>query len=141
MADLVYCLSNLLFFDIPLLYYYNNFRSAIIFCLPPGDMYLSFLSCLFATASELFCCEFFETFVIFFSNFITNQITSYFCCFLNYSFWTSLSTSAADCLVWSRSFWLYLPSKFLLTFLPIFFPIYFLVELNIASFFYILHLN
>ena len=40
-VDLVYCLTNLLFFYIPLLYYYINLRSSIIFCLFSGDIYLS----------------------------------------------------------------------------------------------------
>ena len=35
-------LSNLLFFGIPLLYYYINLNSSIIFCLSYGDIYLSF---------------------------------------------------------------------------------------------------
>ena len=35
-------LTNLLFFGIPLLYYYINLNSSIIFCLSCGDIYLSF---------------------------------------------------------------------------------------------------
>ena len=35
-------LTNLLFFDIPLLYYYINLNSSIFFCLSCGDIYLSF---------------------------------------------------------------------------------------------------
>ena len=37
------------------------------FCLSSGDIYLSlgiYLSCLLVAVSELFCCQFFETFVI-----------------------------------------------------------------------------
>ena len=67
MVDLVYYLTNLLLFDISLLYYYINLRSSIIFCLTSGDIYLSLgisLSCSFVTAFELFCGKFFETFVI-----------------------------------------------------------------------------
>ena len=67
MVDFVYCLTNLLFFDIQLLYYYISFRSSIIFGLSSGDIYLSLgisLSYSFLTVSDLFCCEFFETFVI-----------------------------------------------------------------------------
>ena len=41
MVDLVYYLINLLFFDIPLLYYYVNLRTSIIFCLYSGDINLS----------------------------------------------------------------------------------------------------
>ena len=35
-------LTNLLFFGIPLLYYYINPNSSIIFCPSCGDIYLSF---------------------------------------------------------------------------------------------------
>ena len=35
-------LSNLLFFGIPLSYYYINLNSSIICCLSFGDIYLSF---------------------------------------------------------------------------------------------------
>ena len=44
-----------------------NLNSPINSCLFSEDIYLSlgiFLSCSFATLSELLCCEFFETFVI-----------------------------------------------------------------------------
>ena len=68
MADLAYCLTNLLFFDFPLLYYhYTNLRSSIIFYLSSGEIYLSLgtsLSCSSATVSELFCHEFLEAFLI-----------------------------------------------------------------------------
>ena len=42
MVDLLYCLLNLLFFNIPLLYYYTNINSSVICCLFSGDIYLSF---------------------------------------------------------------------------------------------------
>ena len=35
-------LPNVLFFGIPLLYYYINLNSSIICCLSSGDIYLSF---------------------------------------------------------------------------------------------------
>ena len=60
------CLKLLLLFDMPLLYYFN-LSSPVICCLSSGDMYRSLgisLSCSFVTISELFRCEFFETFVI-----------------------------------------------------------------------------
>ena len=65
---MVYWLTNLLFFDIPILYYciYLS-RSSIIFCLSFRDTYFSLgisLSCSFVTFSELFCCEVFETLLI-----------------------------------------------------------------------------
>ena len=63
----MHCLTNLLLFDVSLLYYYINLKSSIIFCLSSGDICLSlgvFLPCSFVTVSELLCCEFFEAFVI-----------------------------------------------------------------------------
>ena len=42
MVDLMCCLTNLLFFDISLLYCYSNLNSSIICCLSSGDMYLFF---------------------------------------------------------------------------------------------------
>ena len=40
MTDLMYCLINLLFFDIALLYYYTNLNSSIICSLFSGDIYV-----------------------------------------------------------------------------------------------------
>ena len=40
---------------------------------------------------------------------ITNQVISFFCCFLNCFLGAVLVASFADRLTWSRSFWLYLP--------------------------------
>ena len=42
MVDLARGLTNLLFFDIPLLYCYSDFNSSIIYSLSSGDMYLFF---------------------------------------------------------------------------------------------------
>ena len=60
MVDLLYSLTSLLFFDIPLLYYiYLN--SAILCCLFSGDIYLSFaisVSLSTVTVSEVFCSDF-----------------------------------------------------------------------------------
>ena len=72
MVDLMYCLTSLLFFDIQLIYYYINLRSSIIFCLFPGDIYLSFgiflsntiFSASLSTVSELLCGAVFDNFVI-----------------------------------------------------------------------------
>ena len=61
----------------------------------------------------------------FIRNFITNQITSCFCYFLNCFFEEVLNTSVPHCLAWSKTFWLYLPLKFLLIFLPTFLTIFF----------------
>ena len=65
MVDLIYCLTNLLFFDIPLLCYYTNLNSSIICCFSSEDIDLSF-----GITVSLFFCEcnflgdFFETLVI-----------------------------------------------------------------------------
>ena len=67
MVDLMHCLTNLLFFDIPLLYCYTNLNSSIICCLSSGDMYL-FLWVVISTSSSssslLLLEGFFETIVI-----------------------------------------------------------------------------
>ena len=64
---MVYFLTNLLSFDIPLLYYYINLRPSIIFCPFSGDIYLSLdisLSFLLLANFRLFYGEVFETFVV-----------------------------------------------------------------------------
>ena len=53
-------LSNLLFFGIPLLYYYINLNSSIICCLSCGNIYLSFGISLLVSFDD----NFFETLVI-----------------------------------------------------------------------------
>ena len=45
MVDLMHCLTNLLLFDIRLLYYDTNLNLPIIRCLFSGDIYLSFGIC------------------------------------------------------------------------------------------------
>ena len=65
--QLLYCPTNLLFIDIPLLCHYINLRLSITFCLSSGDIYLSLgisLSCAFETVSKFFCGKFFEILVI-----------------------------------------------------------------------------
>ena len=69
MVDLMHCLTNLLFFDIPLLYTTRNL--SIICCLFSGDMYLSFGTSISLLASllcecfeDFFGCNFVETLVI-----------------------------------------------------------------------------
>ena len=94
----MYYLTNLLFFDIPLLYYYINLRSSII---KSGNIYLSlgiYLLYSFATVSELFCCKVFETFEILST--ILLQIKSPVASAI---FWIALfeavlSASVSDCL-------------------------------------------
>ena len=62
----------------------------------------------------------------FISHFIANQVTSCFCCFLNYFFWGILSVSVADCLAWS-SLWrelTHLECIYHLPFLPFVFTVF-----------------
>ena len=102
-----------------------NRWSSIIFCLPSGDIYLSlgvFLPCSFVTVSELFRCEDFEVFVILSAVLLPIKSSAASAFFWIALFEAVLSASVADCLAWSRSFWLYLPLKFFLIFLPIFLP-------------------
>ena len=104
MVDLVYYLTNLLFFGIPLLYYLINFRSSIFFCLSSWDMYLSLgislsspiFSSLFVTFSKLLCGEVFKTFVILFAILlpIKSPVASAF--FLIALFEAVLNASVAD---------------------------------------------
>ena len=64
MVDLMRHLSNLLFFGIPLLYYYISLNSSIIYCLSFGEIYLSFgisLLTSFDCISSL--CDFFNTLI------------------------------------------------------------------------------
>ena len=61
MVDLMCCLTNFLFFDIPLLYCYPNLNSSIICCYP--NLNSSIISCLssrgmcllFGTSISSFC--------------------------------------------------------------------------------------
>ena len=92
---------------------YSNFKSSIIsWLLFWRYMYLSLgisWPYSFATATELFCCDFFGTFVI------LQQF------YFQLPFVKKILTSPiADFLAWSKCFWLYLPLKPFLIFLPIF---------------------
>ena len=89
MVNLVYCPTDLLCFDISLSYYFINLNLSLICSLFSGDIYLSLgISVLLKTTSKKFLC--FWRFCNFASIFIANQMTSCFCCFLNWSFWSSL---------------------------------------------------
>ena len=56
-------LSNLIFFGIPLLYYYINLNSSIICCLSFLDIYLSFgISLMTSSDGNSGECNFFEDF-------------------------------------------------------------------------------
>ena len=54
MADLMHYLTNLLFFDVPLLYCYTNLNSSIVLCLSSEDMHLFFGASISLLASS-FC--------------------------------------------------------------------------------------
>ena len=98
---LMYYLTNLLFFGIPLLYYYINLRSAIIFWLSSGDIYFSLaisLTCSFVTVSELFCSEVFKIFIILPAILIPIKSPVTSAVFLISLFKAVLSASVADCL-------------------------------------------
>ena len=96
MADLVYCLTSLLFFDIPLLHYCISVRSSIIFYLFSGDIYFSLgislsssmFSLSLSTTSGILWWRI-QDFPDFISNCTINQITNCFCLFLHCSFWSS----------------------------------------------------
>ena len=60
----MYYITILLFFDIPLLYYYTNLNSSIICCRFSGDIYLSFGFTISLIALSKLFCEYFETVVI-----------------------------------------------------------------------------
>ena len=125
MANLVYLPGNFFFFfDISLLYYYINLRSSIIFCLSSGDAYFSLrisMSCSFVIVFELLYGELLETLILLAILLpIKSPVVSV--AFLIILFVEVLRASVADCLAWSRRYWLYLPLKFLLIFLLIFFP-------------------
>ena len=64
MVDLMCRLSNLLFFGIPLLYYYISLNSSIIFRLSFGGIYLSFgISLLTSFNCISLLCDFFDALV------------------------------------------------------------------------------
>ena len=65
MNDFLHCLGNLLFFDVPLLYYYTDLNLPINCCLSSRDKYLSFgISFSFLASSKFFCDDFLETLFI-----------------------------------------------------------------------------
>ena len=106
MIDLMYYLTNLLFFNIPLLYYYISLRSSITFCFSSEDLYLSLgisLSCLFVIDFDLFCCKFFEIFVILSTILLPIEILSASAVLWITLFEGILSESVSDFLAWSRS--------------------------------------
>ena len=132
MADLVYCLTSLLFFDIPLLHYCISFRSSIIFYLFSRDIYFSLgislsssmFSLSLSTTSDILGWSIFKTFLILSAIVLSikSPIASvYFCIAL---FEAVISASVTDCLAWSRSVWVYFPLQFLHIFLAMLFLLF-----------------
>ena len=99
---MVYFLTSLLIFDIPLLYQYFNLKSSIISCLSSGDIYLSLLFS-FITVSKLFCCEFCKTFMILLAILFPIKSPVAYAVFSMNLFEDFLGASVADCLAWSIS--------------------------------------
>ena len=77
-VDLVYCLTNLLFFDIPLWYFNINFR--LCWSYIPFLRY-SFMMLILNYFLVILLWSYWD-FCNSISNFIANQITRCFCCFL-----------------------------------------------------------
>ena len=119
---IIFCYSMIILL---LLYqfYSFNLKWSIIFYLNSGD--ICFLS-VFLLHS--FLNYFFEKFLKL-SNFISKLISGCLYCFLTL-FEEVLNASVADCLAWSRIFWLYLLFKLSLIFLPIFLPIFLAEDKN-----------
>ena len=137
MIDLVvYCLLLFNIFDTPLLYYYINLRSVIIFCFSSWYMYIYIylslgisLSSFIVIVSELFCGELLENFAILLAILLPIKSPAASAVFWTTLFKIVLSAYIADCLAWSRSYWhvanipgLYLPLKLLIILLPKFLP-------------------
>ena len=89
MVDLMFHPTNVLFLNIAFLYYYINLNSPIIFCLSSGDMYLFLVLLFIISIIILRVCRRIWCACCFISYFVTNYISSFFCCFLNCSFWSS----------------------------------------------------
>ena len=99
-------LSNLLFFGIPLLYYYINFNSSIICCLSSGDIYLFFgigISLLASFGDNSFE-NFFETLVILSAILLPIKSPVASAVFLIALFEAVFNASVADFLTLSTSF-------------------------------------
>ena len=131
MVDLVYCLRHLLLFDIPLLYYYINLRSSIIFCSFSWDIYLSLdIIILLSIVSEFFYGKVVETFAILAVILLRIQSLVAKVIFWIALFEAVLSASVGNYFAWSRGFFLYLLLTFLLIFLPMLLPIFLAKETN-----------
>ena len=117
MVDLMCGPTNLLFFDIPLLYCYTNLNPAIIFCLSSGDMHPFFGTSISPWTSSFFECNsvenFFETLVILLAILLPIKPPVASAAFWIALFEAVFIPSVVDFLALSRSFWPYLLLKFL----------------------------
>ena len=114
-VDLVYCLKSLLFFDIPLLYYYINRRSYIFLL----KIYISLgisLLCSFVIVPDLLWGEVLKTFIIYLVIILPFKSLVTLAVFQITLFEVVLRASIAGYLAWSMSFWLWLPVKIYLSF-------------------------
>ena len=103
------CLTKLLLFSIPLLYYYTNLNSPIICCIFPEDIYLSFgifisLLALYKLFWECNSFEDFETLVILFAILLPIKSPVASAVFLIALFKAVFVTSVVDFLALSRNF-------------------------------------
>ena len=141
----LFCLTNSLFFDIPLLYCYTNLNSSIICCLSSGDMYLFLGVALFTFTSILSFDDFFETLIILSAILLPIKSSVASAIFWIALFDAVFIASVVDYLAISGSFWLYLLLKFFTYVISkrqksISFYIYALFCFNWISHFYIFHL-
>ena len=86
---------------------YFNLISSIVSCLSPGKTYFSlgiYLSCSFVAVSELFCCEFCESFEILLAILLPIKSPVAPVVFWMTLFEKFLIASVADCLAWSKGF-------------------------------------
>ena len=104
--------KSIFYMYIPLLSYYINPRSSIIFWLFSVDRCRSFGQNSVFSVSEVFFGEVLETFVTFSEILLPMKSAVASVIFWNALFEAVLSASVADCLAWSRSFWLYSLRKF-----------------------------
>ena len=117
-----------LIIDVPLLYYFINIRSSIIFCFSLEDIYLSWgisLSCSFVSVSELFCSKSLSAILLTIKSPVA--FAGFFHCF----FWGSFKCICCKLLGMIKKFLDVLPLKFLLVWLRIFLPIYFAKDKNL----------
>ena len=101
----MYFLINLLFYDIPLLYYYTNLNWPILFC----------LSSFCDSPKDFFECNSVEILVILFAILLSLRSPVASEVFWITHFEAVFIASVEDFLALSRSFWLYLLLRFLTT--------------------------